>query len=135
MRILANYGYKTNGDSYSVTFETMGDVPAVQAPQTVDDLFQFAREAVQRQVATAGHAPAAQPTPRVTIPQPVAQAHPAPTNGNGKKLHIKEPGLPASSKQLGLLRRLAREKGQTLPDLTDLTMGEASTHIEQLMAR
>ena len=133
MRILANYGYKTNGDSYSVTFETMGDVPAAQAPQTVDDLFQFAREAVQRQVAGTTHQPTVQPTPRVTIPQPVTPAHPAPTNG--KKLHIKEPGLPASPKQLGLLRRLAREKGQTLPDLTDLTMGEASTHIEQLMAR
>ena len=130
MRILANYGYKTNGDSYSVTFETMGDVPAAQAPQTVDDLFQFAKEAVQRQVAGVKVAP--QPAPRLTIPQPVQHA---PTNGNGKRLQIREPGLPASPKQLGLLRRLAREKGQTLPDLTDLTMGEASTHIEQLMAR
>jgi hypothetical protein len=26
MRILANYGYRNNGDTYSVTFETMGDV-------------------------------------------------------------------------------------------------------------
>jgi len=141
MRILANYGYKTNGDSYSVTFETIGDVPAAHAPQTVDDLFRLAKDAVQRQVAGAGHLATPQPTPRVTIPQPalsrvegpVTSAHPAPTNG--KKPQIKEPGLPASSKQLGLLRRLAREKGQALPYLTDLTMGEASVHIEQLMAR
>ncbi len=143
MRILANYGYKTNGDSYSVTFETIGDVPAAHAPQTVDELFRLAKDAVQRQVAGATPQPVLQPTPRVTIPQPalsrvegpVTSAHPVPTNGNGKKPQIKEPGLPASSKQLGLLRRLAREKGQTLPNLTDLTMGEASVHIEQLMAR
>ena len=79
---------------------------------------------------------------RVERPAPTAPPTPlngaapirAGVNGNGKP-QIKDPGLPASVKQLGLLRRLAREKGQTLPDLTDLTMGEASTHIEQLMAR
>ncbi len=32
MRILANYGMKTNGESYTVTFETTGDVPAEKAP-------------------------------------------------------------------------------------------------------
>ena len=31
MRILANYSAKTDGDTHSVTFETMGDVPASQA--------------------------------------------------------------------------------------------------------
>jgi len=49
MRILANYGYKNNGDSYSVTFETTGDVPLEQADKTVDDLFRRAREAIARQ--------------------------------------------------------------------------------------
>lgn len=50
MRILANYGYKNNGDSYSVTFETTGDVPMEMAPDVVDDLFRQAKEAIQRQV-------------------------------------------------------------------------------------
>lgn len=50
MRILANYGYKNNGDSYSVTFETTGDVPIEKASSTVDDLFKLAKEAIQRQI-------------------------------------------------------------------------------------
>ena len=66
MRILANYGYKANGDMYSVTFETMGDVPSAQAPQAVDDLFRLAKEAVQRQLAA--HEASPQPGNRVTIP-------------------------------------------------------------------
>lgn len=146
MRILANYGYKANGDMYSVTFETMGDVPSEHAPQAVDELFRLAKEAVQRQLAAAGPHAASQPATTVTIPQPRVAVQSPPANGNGRlsavprtaqagKPQIKDPGIPASPKQLGLLRRLAREKGHTLPDLTDLTMGEASTHIEQLMAR
>src|SRR3990167_2347429 len=98
MRILANYGYKTNGDSYSVTFETMGDVPADQAPTTVDTLFRLAREAVKRQI---GSDPSThQPVVTVTVPRPqVVQA--VPTNGNGgRQRTIKNPSVPASPKQL-----------------------------------
>ena len=176
MRILANYGYKANGDMYSVTFETMGDVPAAQASQTVDELFRLAKEAVQRQLAGAGTNVSPQPATTVTIPSPVypPQADhrpdgpktgdgtipqpvpPTPTasvvvspsaaqNGNGlsavpstaqagKRPQIKDPTLPATSKQIGLLKRLAREKGRRFEDLTDLTMGEASEHIDELMA-
>ncbi|MFH1287990.1 MAG: hypothetical protein ABII25_04760 [bacterium] len=50
MRILANYGYRDNGESYSVTFETTGDVQMGRAPETVDELFRLAKEAIQRQV-------------------------------------------------------------------------------------
>ncbi len=130
MRILANYGYKTNGDMYSVTFETIGDVPATQAPQAVDELFRLAREAVQRQI-NGATAPTTQlQTPVTTSPTAVAQ----PVSTNGKKPHIKDPGLPATPKQIKLLTRLAREKSQWIEALTDLTMGEASSKIEELMA-
>ena len=138
MRILANYGYKTNGDTYSVTFETIGDVPSAQASQTVDELFQLAKGAVKRQLAY--HEVPAQPA-AVTIPQPVpfhtngSGATPRPAASNGKSPQIKQPSLPATTKQLGLLRRLAQERGQALPDLTDLTMGEASSRINTLLAR
>ena len=163
MRILANFGSKTNGDMYSVTFETMGDVPTDQAPQAVDELFRLAKEAVQRQLrGTASATPPTegQPTPQahgVTIPQPVLSRvegpvvnrveRPAPTapptllngaaptragvNGNGKP-QIKDPGLPATLKQLNLLKRLAHEKRRWIADLTDLTMGEASAKIDEL---
>lgn len=142
MRILANYGYKANGDMYSVTFETMGDVPAAQAPHTVDELFRLAKEAVQRQLASAGAKTWAQPTTTVTIPQPVqsrvegpqGNGQPATAAPNGRKPQIKDPGLPATRKQLGLLNRLARQKGQRIDDFTDLTMGEASAKIDELMA-
>ncbi len=133
MRILANYGYKANGDMYSVTFETMGDVPAAQAPQTVDELFRLAKEAVQRQLA--GVKPSPQSATTVTIPQPRVAVPSSPTNGNGRKPQIKDPGLPATRKQIGLLKRLAQEKGQWIEDFTDLTMGEASAKIDELMAR
>ena len=133
MRILANYGYKTNGDTYSVTFETIGDVPAAQAPQTVDELFRLAKEAVQRQLAGTGVTTSPQPATTVTVPQPTVTLQPV--GANGKRPQIKQPGLPATTKQLGLLRKLAQERGQALPDLTDLTMGEASSRINTLLAR
>ena len=132
MRILANYGYKANGDMYSVTFETMGDVPAAQEPQTVDELFRLAKEAVQRQLA--GLKPSPQPAALVTIQPSALRQPPAFPNGNGKRPQIKEPGLPATSKQLGLIRRLATLKGRPIEDFTDMTKGEASEKIEELMA-
>lgn len=132
MRILANYGYKTNGDMYSVTFETVGDVPSEHAPQAVDELFRLAKEAVQRQI-NGTAAPAPQPAPAATQPAPGTGAGPG-ANGNGRKPQIKEPGLPATSKQLGLIRKLARLKGRHFEDFTDMTKGEASATIDELMA-
>ena len=140
MRILANYGFKANGDMYSVTFETMGDVPTNQAPQAVDELFRLAKEAVQRQLVGAHTPPKPQPSPEVTIPQPLqsrVERPPVavpPTHANGRKPQIKDPGLPATRKQIGLLNRLARQKGKRIEDFTDMTMGEASTKIDELMA-
>ena len=99
MRILANYGYKTNGDSYSVTFETMGDVPADKASATVDELFRLAREATHRQIAN-GHAQVPVAPEQVTVPRPVLSRAEGPavrTNGNGRsKPVIKDPSQPAS---------------------------------------
>lgn len=140
MRILANYGYKTNGDMYSVTFETIRDVPTAQAPQAVDELFRLAREAIQRQIGVS--APTTPPaagngssgTPATPLPASAQPAAAAPS-ANGKKPVIKDPSRPASPKQLGLLRRLATRTGESLGDLTDLTMGEASKKIEALQNR
>jgi len=110
----------------------MGDVPADHAPATVDTLFRLAREAVKRQIASDSPTPH-QPAVVVTVPRPqVTQA--THTNGNGdRKRTIKDPSIPASPKQIALLKRLAREKGEWLPDL-HLTMGEASAKIDELMA-
>ena len=138
MRILANYGYKTNGDTYSVTFETMGDVPADHAPATVDTLFSLAREAVKRQIHDA--TPEQQPAVVVTVPRPQV-THALQGNGNGhagngeRKHTIKDPSLPASPKQIALIQRLAKEKRTWVPDVTALTMGEASAQINALMVR
>ena len=49
MRILTSFGCKVNGDSFFVSFETMGDVPKDQADATADELFAKARAAVERQ--------------------------------------------------------------------------------------
>ena len=49
MRIMAHHSYKNNGDTYSVTFETTGDVSLDQSDSAVDDLFRRAREAIARQ--------------------------------------------------------------------------------------
>ena len=130
MRILANYGYKTNGDTFSVTFETMGDVPADKATSTVDELFRLAKDAVQRQVSGAGHPPAHAAPETVPVPRPVGR-----TNGSSRsKPVIKDPSLPASPKQLQLIRGLAKQKGVWLEGLEDLTKGEASQKIDELMA-
>ena len=49
MKITANYAYRNNCDSYSVTMD-LGDVPMGQADITVDDLLTLGREAIQRQL-------------------------------------------------------------------------------------
>jgi hypothetical protein len=137
VRILANFGYKNNGDSYSVTFETVGDVPKDKADATVDELFRMARQAIERQVSPqAGHGD-------ITAVEDMAgqgQEKKAKGNGSGprgtggSKPRIKEPNAPATKKQKGLIMRLAREKDQLIDGIEAFTMQEASTVIDQLMA-
>ncbi len=118
MRILANYGYKNNGDSYSVTFETIGDVPKEQSDAVVDELFGLAKKAIERQL---------NPKPKEdVVPEPRK-------NGNGKPV-IKDPSAPISPKQKNLIIRLAKERGEFIDNLNDMTMQQASDIIVGLMA-
>ena len=100
----------------------------------MDELFRLAREAVKRQLVGTGVTTSPQPAATVTVPQPVPTPPAAPANGSGRKPKIKDPGLPATSKQIGLLKKLAQQKGRRLDDFTDLSMGEASAKIGELMA-
>lgn len=129
MRILANYGYKNNGDTYSVTFETLGDVPKEKADGVVDELFSMAKRAIERQI-NPGADPLEFP-PReevVAIPE-----HKDKGNGKGKP-QIKDPDAPATKKQKNLIIHLAKERGQFIDGLNGFTMQEASEKIEELMA-
>lgn len=109
MRILANYGCKADGESYSVTFETMGDVSKEKVEATIDELFRLAKEAIKRQIE--GKAPKEKEDP-----QP------------------KNSSQPASKKQVNLIIKLAKEKGKFIENPSSLTMTEASQTIEELMA-
>lgn len=130
MRILANYGYKNNGDSYSVTFETVGDVPRDLANTVVDDLFAMAKAAIHRQVNPVSKPEDKPQKDEVVIPTPKSASS---KNGNGKPV-IKEPGAPITIKQKSLIIRLAKEKGEFVEGLNDMTMQEASDVIGNLMA-
>ena len=121
MRILANYGVKTNGDSHTVTFETTGDVPAEKAPATADELFRLAKEAVQRQVEGNGQ-PAQEHS---EIPERVPSN--GSSSGNGHS-------APATARQVGLIRKLAHEVGADIPSPEALTKAQASSQIKALMA-
>lgn len=134
MRILANYGYKNNGDTYSVTFETMGDVPRDQADTTVDELFRLAKAAIQRQLNPEADPLEFPPKEEVPIPQPTHhESIRREKNGNGKP-QLKDPDAPATQKQKSLIIRLAKERGQFIEGLNNLTMQEASQTIDDLMA-
>ncbi|KPK42910.1 MAG: hypothetical protein AMJ78_00680 [Omnitrophica WOR_2 bacterium SM23_29] len=129
MRILANYGYKDNGNTYSVTFETVGDVQKEKADSVVDELFAMAKKAIERQInpeADPLEFPPREERRDVTIPKPK-------DNGNGKPV-LKDPNAPASKKQKNLIIRLAKERGQFIEGLNNLTMQEASEKIDELMA-
>jgi len=125
MRILANYGYKTNGETYSVTFETVGDVAKENADSVVDEIFRMAKAAIQRQLNSALD-PLEFPPQEEEIPQPKR-------NGNGKP-QLKDPSAPATRKQKNLIAKLAKEKGRFIEGLNSLTMQEASEVIDELMA-
>jgi len=127
MRILANYGYKNNGESYQVSFETMGDVPKEQSDAVVDELFALAKAAIERQL---------NPTPKeeeVVIPAPRKQSNGNGKNGNGKPV-MKNPEAPCTVKQKSLIIRLAKEKGDFIEGLNEMSMGEASSIIENLLS-
>lgn len=126
MRILANYGYKTNGDTYSVTFETVGDVPKEKADTVVDELFALAKAAIQRQLNPEADPLEFPPKEEVTVPQP--------KNNNNGKPQLKDHDAPATGKQKSLIIRLAKERGQFIEGLNNLTMREASEKIDELMA-
>lgn len=126
MRILANYGYKANGDTYSVTFETVGDVPKEHTEAVVDELFALAKAAIQRQINPASAPLESHQKEEIPIPQPRK-------NGNGKP-KLKDPDAPATRKQKSLIARLAKERGRFIEGLNSLTMGEASATIDELMA-
>ena len=120
MRILANYGVKTNGDSHMVTFETTGDVPSEKASATADELFRLAEDAVQRQVNGSGdHEPVV--TVQPSLPEERSK------NGDGSS-------QPATPRQIGLIRKLAREMGAYIESPESLTKAQASSQIKVLMA-
>ncbi len=113
MRILANYGCKADGESYSVTFETMGDVGKEKVEATIDELFGLAKEAVKRQI---------------------EGKTPGPTKETPQESQPKNSELPATKKQVNLIIKLAKEKGRFVENPGSLTMTEASQTIEELMA-
>lgn len=118
MRILANYGHKTNGDSYSVTFEQTGDVPMERAEETIDDLFRLAKEAVQRQIDGDIEFPPKEA--EVTIPK-VASSY----NGNGNSNG-------ATDKQKAFLRKLHADKRKGV-NIDAISKYEASQLIKELV--
>ena len=113
MRILANYGCKIDGESYSVTFETMGDVGKGNVEATVDELFGLAKEAVRRQIEGKASEPKKE---------------------NSQEPQLKNPDASATKKQVNLIIKLAKEKRKFIENPSSLTIAEASHTIEELMA-
>ena len=133
MRILANYGYKANGDTYSVTFETVGDVPKDKADTVVDELFRLAKAAIQRQLdGTEADPLEFPPKEEVTIPQPKrnnngrSEGRGLASDSQSHKPQLKDPDAPATKKQKSLIIWLAKERGQFIEGLNNFTMQEAS---------
>ena len=121
MRILANYGHRSNGDSYSVTFESMGDCPMEKAEETVDELFRLAKGAVQRQI----DEKAMEFPPKeqgVTVPRVAS-------NGNGNGYGKNDD---ATDKQKNFLRKLAADKRKGVI-IDELSKQDASQLIKELV--
>ncbi|MDD5773242.1 MAG: hypothetical protein PHX78_07235 [bacterium] len=49
MKFTASYGLKNNDENYFVSLETENDMEIKNAPETIDELFELAKKAVQRQ--------------------------------------------------------------------------------------
>jgi len=126
MRVLCNYTYRNNGsgENFSITLEKIGDLRDDQVDGAIDDLFATSRGAVLRQI----DKDLEFPPKEITIPQPKRNG-----NGNGKP-QLRNPGAPATKKQLGLLARLAKDKGVFIDGLNSFTMAEASHRIEEFMS-
>jgi len=136
MRILANFSSRVNGESFSVSFETMGDVPKDQADSVVDDLFAKARAAVQRQqVKSEVHPEAAKPK--------LDNGNNGGNGGNGK---LEPERIPATKKQqwkLGTLMEGLNPElqhsifksflGREVEAYSKLDKNEASRVIEHLL--
>jgi len=134
MRILANYGCRTNGENFSVTFETFGDVPREQTDSVVDSLFILAKAAVQRQINPEG-------IPEVAKPK-TGNGGNGGSGGNGKLDRT-----PATKKQQWKLGSLMEGLnpdiqrgifksflGREVEAYSELNKGEASLVIEHLLA-
>jgi len=50
MRILINYGSKLDGETFSITLETLSDISFADAERTAIDLFIKARRVIDRQI-------------------------------------------------------------------------------------
>ena len=129
MRILANYGHRSNGDSYSVTFEQTGDVPMEKAERTIDELFRLAKDAVQRQIDGDLEFPPreeeeTQPKETITIPK-VASGYSGNGSSNGN-------GNGATDKQKNFLKKLHADKKRGV-NIDSLSKYEASQLIKELM--
>lgn len=130
MKILANYGYKDSVNSYSCTFETLGDVPVEKVVETVNDLFRLAKQAVIKQVDLNKSAVESKEKPFEELVVPAGPKE-ITVNGNGK-MKIKDPEGPASPKQLAFIKKLAKEKNMEI-ETKDLTKQDASHLIDTLM--
>lgn len=49
MKITTSYGSRNNDENYFVSFETQYDVQAKDAPAAINEMFQLAKEAIQKQ--------------------------------------------------------------------------------------
>ena len=116
MRVLANFNHRDNGNSYQVSVESNGDIEIDRIAETIDQLFLFAKEAVQRQIGGDLEFPPKEK--EVTIPR-VA------TNGNGNSGN-------ATDKQKSFLRKLHADERKGV-DVEVLSKTEASALIEELM--
>jgi hypothetical protein len=130
MRILSNFTYKDNGSSYSVTLETLGDCPADQVDAKIDELFATAKKAVERQVNL-----------QLTIDDLLHTKDAAPgsnNNNNGKNGNgvngKKDEYSKCTAKQKHLIIKLAKERGQFIGGIDDMSKADASYVIEDLLA-
>jgi hypothetical protein len=133
MRILANYACKNYGESYTVTFETLGDLKREEAEETVDELFRLAKEAVQRQI----QASSSENKEDLVIPEPKKNGNGKHTNGNGNgngNSIIKDPDASISPKQRNLIIKLAKERGVFIENLDEMNMSLANETIQELLA-
>ena len=123
MRILANYGCKTNGESYSVTLETMGDVNKQNIEENIDELFVLAKAAIKRQIES-----------NLSEEEKEGAGEENGKEHQANNQQTQNSDSPASKKQKDLIIKLAKQKGRFIENLNSLTIAEASETIEELIA-